>query len=72
MLTAPILDWLRANTKKEFQSDINLVSWLIKCEYLDEVKEQLTKEIKQGLLTSQKHKDELKFINFLIERKCTK
>jgi hypothetical protein len=69
MLTTNILDWLRTNTVEEFHNDINLIKWLINCQYLQDVKRELKKEIDNGILTSQKHKDELKFINYLIKRK---
>lgn len=67
MLTIKTLDWIRENTCKQFQEDINLIDWLISCDYLQDVKKELDKEISQGLLTSSKHLSEQKFINYLIE-----
>ena len=67
MLTTNKLDWIRENTCKLFQDDINLINWLIRCDYLQDVKKELDKEISQGLLTSSKHLSEQNFINYLIE-----
>ena len=67
MLTTNKLDWIRENTCKLFQDDINLINWLINCDYLEDVKKELDKEISQGLLTSSKHLSEQNFINYLIE-----
>ena len=67
MLTIKTLDWIRKNTCEEFQKDISIINWLINCEYLEDVKKELDKEISQGLLTSSKHLSEQNFINYLIE-----
>ena len=67
MLTTNKLDWIRENTCEVFQDDINLINWLINCDYLEDVKKELDKEISQGLLTSSKHLSEQNFINYLIE-----
>ena len=69
ILTIPVLDWLRINTSPEFHNDINLVHWLINCEYINDVKSALKEEMSQGLLSGQKYIDKLNFINYLIERK---
>lgn len=60
------LDWIRQNTCDEFQKDLPIINWLINCDYLEDVKKELDKEIKQGLLTSSKYFSEQKFINYLL------
>ena len=60
------LDWIRQNTCNEFQKDLPIINWLINCDYLEDVKKELDKEIKQGLLTSNKYLSEQEFINYLL------
>jgi hypothetical protein len=62
------LDWIRQNTCNEFQKDLPIINWLINCDYLEDVKKELDKEIKQGLLTSSKYFSEQKFINYLLNQ----
>ena len=62
------LDFIRQNTCNEFQKDIPIINWLINCGYLEDVKKELDKEIKQGLLTSSKYLSEQKFINYLLNQ----
>ena len=68
MLTTNKLDWIGENTCKLFQDDINLINWLINCDYLEDVKKELDKEISQGILNSSKHLSEQKFINYLLKK----
>jgi phenylalanine-4-hydroxylase len=68
MLTIKTLDWIRKNTCEEFQKDISIINWLINCEYLEDVKKELDKEISQGILTSSKFISEQKFINYLLNK----
>lgn len=65
------LDWIRRNTKKEFQSDILIAYFFNKQrndkEYLKKVKAELIKDIEIiGADFLQKRNDELKYINYLI------
>lgn len=62
------LDWIRENTCNEFQKDLPIINWLINCDYLEDVKKELDKEIKQGLLTSNKYLSQQKFINYLLNQ----
>ena len=68
MLTTNKLDWIRKNTCNDFQKDIGIINWLINCEYLEDVKKELDKEISQGILTSSKFISEQKFINYLLNK----
>jgi phenylalanine-4-hydroxylase len=68
MLTIKTLDWIRKNTCEKFQKDISIINWLINCEYLEDVKKELDKEISQGILTSSKFISEQKFINYLLNK----
>lgn len=73
------LEWIRANTKQNFQSDILIAEFFNKQrndkEYLNKVKTELKKDIQRfetlkeivGSDFLQKRNDELKYINYLIK-----
>jgi len=66
------LNWIRKNTKKQFQNDVLICEFFNKQrndkEYLNKVKTELIKDIEiVGAKFLQKRNDELKYINYLIK-----